>query len=88
MANKVLGLVVFLALGAVSASALADESQPTADAPVTTLKPITVVGRTQLPIVIELKRLSAAHEAGVAHEALHRALLAQSLPQGLRPQAK
>jgi hypothetical protein len=93
MTKSLLGLFVVSSLCMVSASAFADDT-PAAEMPVqtapivTTLKPVTVYGRSQLPIVIELRRLSAAHEASVAHETLHNALVAQATPAGLRPQAK
>jgi len=38
-------------------------------------------------VVIEIARLSAAHEAGAAHEGLRRTLLQQSMPASLQPQA-
>jgi len=68
---------------AIPAVAAADTPSPTTY----TLKVVTVYGRRQLPsVVIEIARLSAAHEASVAHEELHRALLEQSMPPALRPQ--
>lgn len=49
------------------------------------LKPTIVYGRRQMPsVVVEIQRLSAAHEAGVAHESLHNALVESSLPAALR----
>ena len=80
-----IGLSVSISLLAVALStsvASADEAAPQS---VHVTKTVTVYGKRQLPsVVIEIARLSAAHEASVAHDSLRAALVEQSKPAALR----
>ena len=87
MTKKLLGAALAISLSLVSLSASADPPAPPPAGKVTVLKTIVVYGKRQLPsVVIEIARLSAAHEASEAHESLHAALVEQSVPAALRPQ--
>ena len=87
MTKKLLAVVVVLSLTMVSLSASADDTTATQAVKVYTLKPTTVYGKRQLPsVVIEIARLSAAHEASAAHDHLHNALVESSVPATLRTQ--
>lgn len=84
--HVVAALVMSSALLAASVAS-ADDTKPTPEGKVYVLKPIKIVGTRQLPsVVIEIARLSAAHEAGVAHEGLRKALLEASVPATLKAQ--
>ncbi len=87
--NVVAALVMSSALVVPSLSSLAsaDDTKPSADGKVYVLKTVKIVGNRQLPsVVIELARLSAAHEAGAAHENLRKAMLEASVPATLKAQ--
>jgi hypothetical protein len=96
MQKKLFGVFVTISLSLVSVTAFADPpaatTAPAAAAPaqptnVKVLKTVWVYGRRQLPsVVIEIQRLSAAHEAAEAHESLHNALVESSVPAALRQQ--
>ena len=84
MLHKVVAGFVMSAVLLVGSVATADES-PIPEGKVYVLKTVTVVGNRQMPtVVIEIARLSAAREAGAAHENLRRALLEQSVPAALK----
>jgi hypothetical protein len=85
--KNLFGVLVAVSLSLVSMTAFADPPSTPAAPTVHVLKPTIVYGRRQLPsVVIEIQRLSAAHEAGEAHEGLHQALMEASVPATLRHQ--
>ena len=88
MTKKALGVLVAvsLSLSLCAATASADPTPtPAAPSNVKVLKTVVVVGKRQMPsVVIEIARLSAATEAGAAHETFHAALLEASVPAALR----
>jgi hypothetical protein len=87
MVKRALGLVVMAAALFVPAVAFADNTAPNPEGKVYTTKVVNIVGHRQMPsVVIEIARLSAAKEAGAAHETLRNALIEQSMPAALRPQ--
>ena len=87
MTKKLLGAALAIALSLASLSASADPPAPPPAGKVTVLKTIVVYGKRQLPsVVIEIARLSAAHEASAAHDHLHNALVEASVPATLRTQ--
>lgn len=87
MLEKIVGVLVACAALVVSSVASADEAPPNPEGKVYVLKTVRVVGTRQMPsVVIEVARLSAAHEAGAAHEGLRRTLLEQSMPAAFKPQ--
>lgn len=69
---KLFASIAFATMISLPAIASADETAVT----VTTLKPITIVGRPNRPnVTIELTRPTAAHEAGAAHAAMRASLV-------------
>jgi hypothetical protein len=82
MLKHALALAVMSAAVVVPSIASADNSE----GKVYVTKVVTIVGHRQLPsVVVEIARLSAAKEAGIAHDSLRTALLEQSVPATLRP---
>jgi hypothetical protein len=87
MIHRAFAFAVLSAALVVSSVASADNTPPNPEGKVIVLKRIDIVGHRQLPsVVIEIARLSAAKEAGIAHESLRNALLEQSVPAALRSQ--